>query len=557
MRDGGDLTSPTSPRQEQIARAGLFVAMAAGTLVTLYVGRGLTYSVDDLVFFAESPGLDLRSALEPHGGHLTLTSRLVYKAVLELFGSNYLAFRLLTVFAVLTTVGLLFVYCRRRIGALAALAPCLVLLVFGSDPLHSLSGNGFTVVGSLACGIAALLVVERGDLAGDLGACVLLCLGVATYTEALPFAVAAGVYLAIRAGRRRRLWVAAIPLALYSAWWLWARDLVGNGSSQTDLSKLLLAPASAYKALSAALGALTGLDYPFGTVAEAGAVLALCALAGLVWHLARGRVPDTTWTVLAVPATLWILISLAKVRSPDDSRYLFAGAVAVVLVAAEAARGVRWSRRALIVLFLVAAVGVCTNLALLRDSGAEQRSGYVPAARAELAALDFAGSKANPGYYRRASDASLFFAFDELHDKGEPAAASYLAAAKRYGALGYSPAELSSQPESARVVADEGLVGTLGLAIQPLHGEPAETRCLPAAARPGLGATVHLPPGGATLESPAGGQVAVRRFADTPIPIGDLAPRVPAVLRLPAGRAGRGWQLASAAAPLKVCPLGP
>ena len=70
----------------------------------------------------------------------------------------------MTVIAV--TVGLLFVYCKRRVGGLAALAPCLVLLVFGSDPLHALLGNGFTVVGSLGCGIGALLAVERDDLAG-------------------------------------------------------------------------------------------------------------------------------------------------------------------------------------------------------------------------------------------------------------------------------------------------------------------------------------------------------------------------------------------------------
>ncbi len=65
--------------------------MAAGAAVTLYVGRGLTFTVDELVFFADSPNLDLQTALEPHGGHLTLTSRVVYKVVLEVFGSSYLA----------------------------------------------------------------------------------------------------------------------------------------------------------------------------------------------------------------------------------------------------------------------------------------------------------------------------------------------------------------------------------------------------------------------------------------------------------------------------------
>ena len=408
--------------------------------------------------------------------------------------------------------------------------------------------------------MAALLAVERDDLAGDLGACALLCLGLATYTEALPFAVAVGVYLAMRAERRRRLWVAAIPLALYSAWWLWARDLPGNGAAQTDLSKILLAPASAsYKALGAALGALTGLDYPFGpTAAKAGAVLALIALAGLGWRLLARRVPDSTWAVLAVPAILWLLFSLAKVRAPDDTRYLFASAIAVVLVAAEAARGVRWSQYALLVLFLIAGVGVCTNLALLRDNGADQRNGFAPAARAELAALDIAGSNAKPGYYRRANDANLFLAFDELHDKGEPAAALYLAAARRYGAIGFSPAELSSQPESARVVADEGLVGALGLALQPARRESAGTRCFRATARAGLGAVLRLPPRGRRPREP--GRRPGWRCGDSPTRRSRsvTSRRVfrPCCGCQP-GNAGRGWQLLTAATPLKFCPLGP
>ncbi len=75
-----------------------------------------------------------------------------------------------------------------------ALAPCLVLLVFGSDSLHVLTGNGFTVVGALGCGIGALLALERDDRGGDLGACALLCLGLATYTVALAFVAAIGVY---------------------------------------------------------------------------------------------------------------------------------------------------------------------------------------------------------------------------------------------------------------------------------------------------------------------------------------------------------------------------
>ena len=80
-----------------------------------------------------------------------------------MFGVGYLPFQLLTVAVVVLTAGMFFAYAGRRVGKLAALAPTLVLLVFGSDSGHLLSGNGFTVIGALACGLGALLALDRDD----------------------------------------------------------------------------------------------------------------------------------------------------------------------------------------------------------------------------------------------------------------------------------------------------------------------------------------------------------------------------------------------------------
>ena len=107
------------------------------------------------------------------------------KAIFSTLGVGYLPFRLLTVGTVILTAGLFYAYAGRRVGKLAALAPTLVLLVFGSDWSHFLSGNGFTVIGALACGVGALLALDRDDRAGDVLAAALLSLGVVTYTVAL------------------------------------------------------------------------------------------------------------------------------------------------------------------------------------------------------------------------------------------------------------------------------------------------------------------------------------------------------------------------------------
>ncbi len=169
---------------DRLAWAWLAVAMVLAAATILWLNRGTTFWIDELVLFMDAPRLDAEEAIHPHVGHLVLTVRVAYKAVFEVFGSSYLSFRLLGVATVLLTVGLLFAYLRRRTEPYVALAPCLVLLVFGSDVLHVLAGNAFGVLLAVSCGLGALLALEREDFRGDLAACVLLCLGVLTYTVA-------------------------------------------------------------------------------------------------------------------------------------------------------------------------------------------------------------------------------------------------------------------------------------------------------------------------------------------------------------------------------------
>ncbi len=203
-----------------------------GLLVLIvWLGRGTTYSVDELAWFASTPGLDLGDALAPAGGHLILTSRIVYFAILEAFGSGYEIFRILTALTVLLTAVLFFVYASRRVGRIVALAPTLILLVFGSDWVHVLTGNGFTVLLAVSCGLGALLALERGDSRGDQLACALLCLGVVTYTVALAFVVGTAVTILVREDRWRRIWIVAVPVAIYTAWWFWALGQEDNSEA--------------------------------------------------------------------------------------------------------------------------------------------------------------------------------------------------------------------------------------------------------------------------------------------------------------------------------------
>jgi len=531
----------------------------------------MTYWGDELVILMSSPHLTLDQALQPHDGHLILTSRLVYKASFEVFGSAYLPLQLLTVSTILATVGLLFSYLSRRVGPWVALAPCLGLLVFGSDSLHVVAGNGFIVLSSVACGIGALLALEARTRRGDAAACALLVLGVASYSVALAFVVGATVAILLDRGRVRRLWVVGLPAALYGAWWLWSLSLSASSDDQVSLLNALVLPAWAYQSLSATLSALSGLDFSFSgpgalAAAPAGAALAVLAFIGLGLRLAGGRVSRPMWAALAVLISLWLMGALTATgtsRSPSDPRYLFPWATAVLLVAAAAAEGTRWSRRGLVALYVVAAIGLAANLFVLRETAAELRGRYTVQTRAAFTALDLAGDRTPPGFKPPPPitvelpwlgvRSPLTFPFDVIANSGGSPSRSYLAAADRYGSVGFSSAELEAESEASRAQADSVLVAALGLhlvSVRPGHGASCgETD------PDGDGFAAPLPPGGTVLEARRGGtEVQVRRFADTvAVRVGRLAPGGAVRLRIPLDASSRQWSIYAADAPLAVC----
>lgn len=536
---------------EQIAWPLFAAAAAVAAVLILWMGRGRSFSSDELVWFMQTPDLDLSGALEPHNGHLILVTRLVYKALFETVGVDYLPFTLLTVAMVVLTGGLFFAYVGRRVGRLVALAPTLILLVFGSDSAQVLSGNGFTVIGAVACGLGALLALDRGDRKGDIAACALLCLGVVTYTVALAFVVGVAVSVLLRKDRWQRLWIVAIPIVLYGAWWLWALGSPYSSEQQIALDDVLLFPAWAFQSLSADLGALAGLDYAFSdTTNDVGPALALLAIIALGWRLWRGSVPTMLWAALAIVLASWLMgtISSALFRLPDSPRYLYTGAVVVLVLAAWAAAGARWKRPAVIVLFLVAAAGVATNVALLRDWGSIHR-GEAMLERVELAAIEIADGEADPAYAPVGAPTPIKYAFT-----GDHVAGAYLAATERYGSIGYSVEELRGLSEALRAEADKTLVGALALGTSPTQSDLPHRDCVELGTGPGQVTSFELVAGQAVvLESDEAAAVQVRRFAGlSAVDLGRLVPGEAATLTVPDDEIPDPWQV-TAGAPVRAC----
>jgi hypothetical protein len=527
-------------------RVALAVAMVLSIAAALWFGRNGTFSIDEVAWFAQSPHLTLRDAIQPYNGHLILTTRLVYAASFNLFGPDYLPIRLLTIGTLLLSVGLLFVFAERRVGSLPALAPAVVLLFFGSDWGHVLVGNGFTVLLAIAAGIGALLAIERRDLAGDIGAFALLCLAMATYTFGVAFAAGVAVFVLIGADRWRRAWVFVIPGVLYAAWFVWSRGKGTGGEATVHVSNLLLAPDWALNSIASAGSSLLGVGYDaLGT--GWGPVIALIAIVALGWRLWQGSISPSFWMVMGVAAALWAIevsAALPGVRVPSTPRYLFAGTVAVLLIAAEAARGRRWGPRGIVTLYVVAAVGLMTNIFLLND-GSKQLRSQATTTRATLTALELSGGRVGPVSGRGN------FLDAQLRLPG--IATGYFQASREFGSPAYSLTELKAQPEDVRQKVDSDLANDLGVRLTPASGPGVGCQRLPYDA--GQPVSFRLPSGGAVLTTNGGSApVMLRRFGTAfTVEAGTLSTGAPAALVLPPDSAPEPWYASTATGPVSLC----
>ena len=536
----------------------LGTAMVAAAALILYLNRGTTFFPDEIDWVYATPNLGASDVFEPHNGHLIATTRLVYKAILETVGVDYIAFRVLGVLAILLSAGLFYAVVKRRIGAVPALAPTLVLLFLGSAPVHVASPVGFTPVFSIAAGLAALLALERGDRRGDLAACALITLSVATYSTGLAFLIGVAISVLLRPGRLRRAWIFLVPLALYAAWWLWALTSESSVSGEASPFNILLIPNWVADSLAVVLAALTGLGYGFAdlTTAEVslgwGRMLAALAVVAFVLRIRRGNLHPSLWVSLGIVLAYWSLGGLVAgsfARAPEAIRFIYPGVVGVLLVATAAADRIRFSRLGLAVLFIAAGLCIATNVALLRDGAAQTREVRSSPTGAYFAALELARGHVDPNFA---------VVPREVSPVPSPAA-TYFGVVDRYGSPAPSLSELERQGEDVRQGADRILASALGLRLEASSSRPDGGCRRLRAEQPGAPVGFELPRGGASLRVRAAGPAAVSlgRFATRPsVEAGELSPGERATLRIPSDSSLKPWRAAVAGArSVEMCAL--
>jgi hypothetical protein len=528
---------------EALFAAGLAVAIA----VIVATGWPTTFMRGDWDLLLYRHGFE-GTFLEPSGGNLVLGTAVIYRGLLHLFGLNPLPYRLLLAGLFAISSVLLFVSLRRRVGPFAAGVGAGLTLLMGAAHQDLLWPLQLGYVVAVACGLGALLAIERGDRRGDALACALLCIGSLTFTAGLAFAVCVATVLALSRDSRRRLWIAGVPFALVLIWLVvWGRDATAGPIA----SEVLDSPLFLVDGFASALAALLGLSTPQNTSGiegiEWGRALLLVGVVAAAWRLRRiGTISPRLWGALAGAASFWLVAGAYDEpgRLATSSRYTYIGAVFVLLIVAELTAGLRPRRPAVIVMVLAAAVAIASSANFLGQAANRyERKGDLE--RAGLAAIELTSESVDPGFALTPSVVRTGWA--------PVVAGPYLAARERYGGSpAYRLDELRKAPQYARVAADRTLAAALELRLRPLPAPPRSSSCQEVGADATSG--IVLPAGGVVID-PGKGDAVVRldRFSGSfPVKLGTIAGR-PAEVAIPADPSSRPWRARFNTA-VRVCP---
>jgi len=289
----------------------------------------------------------------------------------------------------------------------------------------------------------------------------------------------------------------------------------------------------------------------------------------------RTTVPVRFLSLLAAALSFWILTGVARAHlgAPYASRYVYFGAVLIVLLAVELARGTRPSRLALAGVPLLVGLAAVGNVHLLLQ-GVDRFRAQSDSTVADLAALELAGPAAAP---EARVDPRRWWLI----------AGEYFQAAAELGSPAYA-AQLAAMPESVRGsprarrrsrahrAADTALARVLGVTSQPAReglglGAAPVVEAANGGTAAGRGSCIEFRPGvaNATLDlavREAGVRVRIRQRDPVSVVLRRLAARFPrkrftrlagrsdSVLLLPRGKLATPWYVRLAtAAPIEVC----
>ena len=454
-RSGGAIRSLAAGERLVFAVFAFLVVVA---FVLIYrKGLGTTFYYDEWNFVMNRRDWDVDTFLRAHNEHLSLVPVLIFKLLFVTVGlDSYGVYRVLLLLLHVVCVVLVYVLARERVAPPLAVAVAAVVLFLGAAWNDLLVPFQISFLLSVAAGLGILIALERRDLAGTIAVAVLLAVSLASSSVGIAFGAAAAVHVLVRDDRLSRLWAVAVPGLLYLLWLLEYGDptATSGGRSLTTLAKDNLPAAPGYVATAAAgaWGAVTGLGVDWARP------LALASFLLLAYVVVRSRpLSLRLLALLAAAAAYWGLAAVfrAHVNPPSDSRYLYLGAIIVLLIALELLPPVVPAPRLLAVVAVFVAASAIANFGSLR-SGSQHLQDWSRYVSAELGALELAGPETRAD-----------FAPDPVRAP-DIRAGKYFAAIRDYDSSpASSPSEIARAGEAERQAADSVLLQALGAAVVP------------------------------------------------------------------------------------------
>ncbi len=529
---------------------GVAIFSAAGLCAVLWLmslGRGLTFFFDEWDFIEAGATTGFwHNVLQPHNGHPSMVPFSVYEVLLHTVGlRDYWPYQMVLALLDVGCGWLLFVLLRRKVHPLAAGAGAAALMLLGPAWQDLLWPFQIGFLGSVAGGLGALTLLDRDTRRADLGACSCLVLSVACSGVGLPFLAGVAVELVWRRRSWGRLWVPALPLALFVIWY----QTIGK-SSPTTISPVAAAHSMA-SATATTVGALVGRGTTAGAVVSV--LLAVLIIVALV--RSPGQAARLAMAVSGL-FTFWVLTLLARgISESSPSRYLYPAAALVLVATGELPALITRSLRgrladgapmwttmvatiAAIAVVAFSAVAIWRNASTL-TAGRDGLAGVSSSVRAELGAVVLAGHALPPTFQ---PDQNLM---------PQVSVGPYLRVVQEFGSSGDSRQEILGSGTSLRVMVDTMLLRGRPMEItpvlDPLRG-PTTHDCLQApigSAHPTV--TFSLPPDGALVTAPLGAGLSVRArslaasFPDQPL--ATIAPTATSLVRWTGQPTAIRWQV--------------
>lgn len=322
-----DLTAIRSvlPRPDRAAAAGIVLAISGAALV-LWLSRGMTFFSDEWAFIERRSLADLGTWLAPHNEHWWTLPVIAYRVLVETVGlTTYVPYVAAVLALHLLVVGLVHREVKRSAGGVVAVGATAILAFLGSGFENLYWGFQTGFVGATAAGLAALSVIGGpATRTRAISAATLLTIGLMSAGVALVFLAAVGLEVLLKPTWRRWLPLFAVPVVVYSAWFV-SIGRAGIGAvREPTLSTVLRVPEFVAQGFGNALGSILGIGPQVGLIAAA------VVIAGGVtaW---RGRVPVRALAAGVAIALLYALIAVSRAGVMEGqvhyTRYTYVGVV--------------------------------------------------------------------------------------------------------------------------------------------------------------------------------------------------------------------------------------